>query len=171
MKEFVPLSTDNLLVNPVNIMANDWMLITAGDKDSFNTMTASWGGIGNLWNRAVVFTFVRPQRFTYGFMEKNDFFSLSFFEGSYRQALNICGTKSGRDTDKVKEAGLTAVFSPEGTPFFREANLIFECRKVYSQQLMEENFADSSMLNKFYPHKDIHKQYIGEIVNAWTKIT
>ena len=170
MKEFVSLSIDDLLVNPVNIMANDWMLITAGNKDSFNTMTASWGSIGHLWNKPVAFIFVRSQRYTFEFIERNELFSLSFFEGSYRQALNICGTKSGRNTDKVKEAGLTSIFSPQGTPSFNEANLVFECRKLYSQQLAEENFVDSSVLSNFYPQKDMHKLYIGEIVNAWTKI-
>lgn len=170
MKEFVPLSIDDLLVNPVNMIANDWMLITAGNKESFNTMTASWGGIGHLWNKPVAFIFIRSQRYTFEFVEKSELFSLSFFEGSYRQALNICGTKSGRNTDKVKEAGLTPLFSPEGTPLFREANLVFECRKLYGQQMTEDNFIDTSILSNFYPHKDIHKLYIGEIVNAWTKI-
>ncbi len=171
MKEFVSLSIEDLLVNPVNIIAKDWMLITAGNEESFNTMTASWGGIGNLWNKPVAFIFVRPQRYTFEFLENSKYFSLSFFEGSYRQALNICGTKSGRNTNKVKDAGLTPLFSPKGTPFFREANLVFECRKLYGQLLTEENVIDSSILSSFYPHKDFHKLYIGEIVNAWTKIS
>ena len=170
MKEFVPLSIDDLLVNPVKMMSNDWMLITAGNVEAFNTMTASWGGIGYLWNKPVAFIFVRSQRYTFQFIEKSEHFSLSFFEGSYRQALNICGTKSGRDADKVKDAGLSPLFSPKGTPLFKEANLVFECRKLYNQQLAEENFVDASILSSFYPHRDIHKLYIGEIVSAWTKI-
>ncbi len=170
MKEFVPLNIGDLLVNPVNMIANDWMLITAGNQESFNTMTASWGSIGYLWNRPVAFIFVRPQRYTFEFIERSEYFSLSFFEGSYRQALNICGTKSGRNTDKVQDAGLSPLFSSKDTPFFREANLVFECRKLYGSELAEENFVDTSILSRFYPNRELHKLYIGEIVNAWTKI-
>lgn len=170
MKDFTSLSINDLSVNPVNLIAKDWMLITAGNQSSFNTMTASWGSIGHLWNKPVAFMFIRPQRYTYDFVERNELFSLCFFEDKYRQALNICGTKSGRDTDKVAQAGLTPAFTPNGTPAFQDAKLVFECKKLYNQMLTEDSFVDSSIIGSFYPQKDLHKLYIGEIVSAWTKV-
>src|SRR5512139_341908 len=95
--------------NPFRLIGADWMLITAGSPDAFNTMTASWGGLGVLWERKVAFCFIRPTRHTYGFIERAGGFTLSFFGEQYRSALQFCGTHSGRDTDKVSGAGLTPV--------------------------------------------------------------
>lgn len=112
--KFKELEPANLKDNPFKLINDDWMLITAGDKNNFNTMTASWGGLGIMWFKNVSFIVVRPSRYTFEFMEKHDRYTLSFFEEEYRDALNICGTKSGRDTDKIKEAGLTPVYDSGG---------------------------------------------------------
>ena len=169
MKEFSSLEVKDLLVNPATLIGNDWMLITAGDSSSFNTMTASWGGLGHMWNKPVAFIVVRDHRYTYEFIERCDTFSLSFLGEGYRKALNICGSKSGRDTDKVKEAGLTPTFTLNGTPAFREAKLILECRKLYGQMLVEEGFIAKDIIGKMYPQKDFHKLYIAEIIGTWAK--
>ena len=84
--------------NLVKLIADDWALVSAGDKDKWNTMTISWGGVGELWGKDVVFAFIRPQRYTKEFMDKSDYFTVSFFEDKFKDALKICGTKSGRDT-------------------------------------------------------------------------
>jgi len=84
--------------NPFTLIDDDWFLLSAGNLSTFNTMTASWGGMGILWNKPVVFCFVRPQRYTYKFMESNDLFTMSFFDESYRKALSLCGKVSGRQT-------------------------------------------------------------------------
>ncbi len=147
--------------NPFKLIGSDWMLITAGDKKSFNTMTASWGGVGVLWNKPVSYIFVRPTRYTYEFIEKSKGYSLSFFDEKYRKALSICGTKSGRDTDKVKEAGLTPVVSDTGIVHFDEAKLVLECSKLYFQDIDPANFLDPS-INSLYDN-DYHRMYIGEI--------
>lgn len=153
--------------NPFKLIGSDWMLITAGDKSSFNTMTASWGGVGVLWNKPVTYIFVRQTRYTYEFLEKNKSYSLSFFDENYRKALTICGTKSGRDTDKVKEAGLTPVVSENGLVHFSEARLVLDCTTLYYQDIDPANFLDSS-IEGFY-NNDYHRMYIGEINNIIKK--
>jgi flavin reductase (DIM6/NTAB) family NADH-FMN oxidoreductase RutF len=146
------------------------MLVTAGTKEKFNTMTANWGGMGYLWHRPVVFVFVRPVRYTYGFIEATSGFTLSFFDKRYRDALNLCGTKSGRDCDKVKETGLTPIFTDLGYPAFTEASLVLECRKLYASQLDRDHFLDQEPVKSHYNTRDgLHKVYIAEIVKAWTR--
>jgi flavin reductase (DIM6/NTAB) family NADH-FMN oxidoreductase RutF len=156
--------------NLIKMIASDWMLVTAGDKQKFNTMTANWGGAGYLWNKPVVFVFVRPERYTYQFMESSDGFTLSIFDETYRAALNLCGSKSGRDCDKVAEAGLTPHFTELGYPVFREAALVLECRKLFAHTLTKNDFLDNEPLKTHYSTKGgIHKMYIAEIVKVWVK--
>jgi len=156
-----------LVENPFKLIGADWMLITAGTSASFNTMTASWGGLGVLWERKVAYCFIRPTRHTYAFVERSANFTLSFFDEQYRKALQFCGTHSGRDTDKIKGAGLTPV--KEGTfVYFDEARLVLACRKMYFQDILPENFLDPK-INDMYPQKDYHRMYVGEIVKALVK--
>lgn len=167
LKEVKPSDlTDNL----IRLIASDWMLVTAGDRTKFNTMTANWGGMGYLWNRNVTFIFVRPERYTYGFIESNEGFTLTFFDARYRDALDLCGTKSGRDCDKVAEAGLTPFFTESGLPAFAEARIVLECRKLYASQLTGEAFIDAEPLKTHYSAKGgIHKMYIAEIMKCFVR--
>lgn len=156
--------------NLIKLIALDWMLVTAGNKQDFNTMTANWGGAGYLWNKPVAFVFVRPERYTYEFMERSDLFTLSFFDEKYREALNICGTKSGRDCNKVAEASLNPCFTALDNPTFKEAGLVIECRKLYAKMLTESEFIDKTIFNTHYAKKGgLHKMYIAEIINVWVK--
>jgi len=150
--------------NPFKLIGADWMLITAGTPESFNTMTASWGGLGVLWERRVATCFIRPTRYTYEFAERSPAFTLSFFQEKHRKALQYCGTHSGRDGDKVRKAGLTAVHR-EGFVYFEEARLVLACRKIYCQDIAPERFLDPS-IEGMYPQKDYHRMYIGEIVKC-----
>ena len=145
-----------------------WALITAGNKESFNTMTASWGGLGELWNKDVCFVFIRPQRYTYEFTEREEYFTVSFLLEEYRKALTFCGRNSGRDCNKVKEAGLTpAEF--EKSMGFEESEITVLCRKLYHQDINPEGLADKSIDSTCYPDKDYHRMYIGEIVKVFIK--
>ncbi len=148
--------------NVFDLVGSDWMLITAGTPQAFNTMTASWGGFGVLWNKHICWCVIRPQRFTYQFMEKAARFTLSFFEEEYRDALKLCGTKSGRDGDKVAQAGLTPRETVSGSVFFDQARLVIECRKIYFQDLDPDNFLDPRIHDE-YPDRDYHRMYLGEI--------
>ena len=156
-------------VNPFDEIGKRWMLVGAGTKDSFNMMTASWGGLGFMWNKPVAFVFVRPTRHTFGFVENGEMFTLSFFDEKYRKALQICGSKSGRDCDKVAESGLTPVFTKLGNPAFEEAQYVLECRKMYVQMLDEKSFIDKSAVAKWYGDASFHKMYVAEIVNILEK--
>jgi len=160
--DFKQITTHDIQDNVFRLISTDWMLVTAGVPGNYNTMTASWGGLGHLWNRDVCYIFIRPQRYTYGFMEKNNVFTLSFFTEDYRGALKICGTKSGRDIDKSAETGLSPVKSPAGGVYFREARLVIECRKIYHQDIDPRFFIDESIAAN-YPGDDYHRMYIGEI--------
>jgi flavin reductase (DIM6/NTAB) family NADH-FMN oxidoreductase RutF len=164
-KSIVPKAIDE---NVFKLIGTDWMLITAGTMDSFNTMTASWGGLGVLWHRDVAFCFIRPIRYTYEFMNKSDYYTLMFFEEKYRNILKICGTKSGRNIDKVEECNFTPIESINGAIYFKEARFIIECRKIYITDIDPEGFVDSSIENN-YPQKDYHRMFVGEIVNVMLK--
>lgn len=154
--------------NPFERIGKDWCLITAGERDSFNTMTASWGGVGVLWNKNVATCYIRPQRYTKEFVDKCDLFTLSFFPNGYRSQLTLCGRVSGRDHDKVKETGLTPAFL-DGSVSFEEANLVLVCRKLFAQEMSPDSFIDKDTLRNNYPAMDLHTIYVGEIIKAYTK--
>ncbi|MEI8201963.1 MAG: flavin reductase [Bacteroidota bacterium] len=164
---FNPIKPEQITENPFVLLNDDWMLITAGTPDKFNTMTASWGGMGVLWNKRVVYIFIRPPRYTYDFVENSSIFTLSFFNNDYRKALRICGETSGRDTDKIKATGLTPLFSNDYIAF-EEAKLIFQCRKIYFNDILSENFLDPK-IQPHYPNNDYHRMYVGEIEQVLTK--
>lgn len=126
-------------------------------------MTASWGGFGVLWNRPVAFVFIRPQRFTFEFMESGGLFTLSFLPEEHRDAHQICGSKSGRELDKISASGLS-VRRVEGAPAIEQAELVVCCKKLYGQFLTEGGFLDAAIPSQFYPAKDYHKMYVGEIL-------
>lgn len=162
---FREIRPEEISDNIFKLIGSDWMLLTAGDRDAFNTMTASWGMAGVLWNKPVAQVFVRPQRFTYGFIEKSGVFTCSFFSEAYRPALALCGRVSGRDCDKVAEAGLTPVFDEDGV-YFAEARLVLSCRKLYAQKIDRNAFCDDPTELSVYPNRDYHTAYIGEIVRC-----
>ncbi len=165
---FKLIKPEDITDNTFKLIGNDWMLITAGNVEKYNTMTASWGGLGILWGKKVCFIFIRPQRYTYEFVESAKTFTLSFFDDSYRSALNYCGTKSGRDVDKAKETGITPLEDAPGMVFFKEARLYMECRKIYFQDINPANFIDMG-IDKNYANKDYHRMYIGEIGNCYLR--
>jgi len=160
--EFRAISPFDVDGNPFRMLDKDWMLITAGDMGSFNMMTASWGGFGILWDKPVAYCVIRPQRHTYTFMEKASRFTLSFFTEEHREALNICGSMSGRNVDKVKESGLTPVAGKPGGVYFVQARLVMECTKIYFNDIDPRNFLDPGIAGN-YPKKDYHRLYVGEI--------
>ena len=153
--------------NIISLFDDNWSLITAGDEKGYNTMTASWGGIGELWNKDVCFIFIRPQRYTYEFVEKNDLFTVSFYGKEYKKALSFCGTKSGRDYDKAKETGLTPLFI-DGTVSFEEGKLTLVCRKIAVQDMKPDGFVDKTIDNN-YKDGDYHRIYVGEIIACYEK--
>ena len=156
---------DSLSLNPFTKIGKEWALLTAGDENGFNTMTVSWGAMGFMWGKPSVTVYIRPQRYTKKFVDANDTFTLSFYGPEHKQALSICGSKSGRDCDKVKEAGLTPYFV-DGTAAFEEADMVFVCKKLYEDEIRPENFIAKENDKKWYPEKDYHTVYIAEITKV-----
>lgn len=165
-----------LQLNPMTMIGKDWMLITAGTEETgYNTMTAAWGHLGSIWSlpgrsgylpTAVIY--VRPQRYTKEFVDREDLFTLTVFDESWKKQLGYLGTVSGRDENKIEKAGLTPVFS-DGTTWFAEAKLVLVCRKLYQADLKEENFLDPELVERNYPKRDLHTMYIGEIIKVLVK--
>ena len=164
---FREISPYEMKDNVFEAIDKDWMLITAAKDGKPNSMTASWGSLGILWNKPVAICFVRPQRYTYEFCESADTLSLTFFDEQWRDALKLCGRKSGRDTDKYAETGLVPVFDGQ-TPYLAQARLVLFCKKLYVDDLKKTNFLDPALL-KNYPIDDFHRVYICEITKVLVK--
>ena len=160
-------------INPYTAIGEDWMLVTAGNEErGYNTMTASWGHLGSIWGHgedgATSVIYVRPQRHTKQFVDREEFYTLSFYPKQYRKELAYLGTKSGRDEDKVAAVGFTPVFDGEWT-YFAEASLVLVCRKLYQAPLLEEGFVNKAVLEDCYPQRDLHDMYIGRIEKVLVK--
>ena len=169
MQDFTAIKPTEITDNVFKLLDKDWMLVTAGTPDHYNTMTASWGHMGIMWNLPVAIAWIRPQRYTYEFTEQYSHFTLSFFTKEYRKALQFCGSRSGRDYDKAAETGLTPVSTENGNVFFQEARLVMECRKLYADDLKAGNFIVPEIATKHYPTKDFHRFYMGEIEKSFVR--
>ena len=153
-------------MNPFTKIGKEWALISAGDKNKCNTMTVSWGGVGVLWGKNVVYIFIRDSRYTKEFIDNGEFSSMSFFDEKYRDALSYCGKESGRNVDdKFKGAGLTPAFR-HNIPYPDEANLVLLCRKMAAVPITEDTFVDPQIMPKWYSDNDMHVMYVGEIIEA-----
>lgn len=165
---FKKIDVKDIKENIFDLIGDRWMLLTGGDKACFNMMTASWGGAGVLWQKPVTFCFIRPQRYTRKFVDEGKYYTFSFYGEEYRDNLFLCGSKSGRDIDKVKETGLTPAFADCGAVYFEEAELVIVCKKIYFDDFRPENF-QLPEIEKLYETKDYHRMYVGEIVEVLTK--
>ncbi len=154
----------DLTMNAYEAFGKQWALVAAGSLEHHNAMTISWGGLGCLWGKSVATVYVRPNRYTYRFLEENEYFTVSFYPEEYRNALNVMGSKSGKDCDKDAEAGLTAIAVGESVTY-QEAKLTLLCRKLFAQDMDAENFTPE-VIRKFYGSEPAHKLYIGEIVEV-----
>lgn len=169
MSNFIEIPAIELQENPCKLIGKDWGLVTVDTKEKVNMMTVSWGGMGIMWNKPVAFTFIRPQRYTFSYLEDGEYFGISFLPEEYRSALALCGKESGRDIDKVKETSLTVV-NDEKAPYFAESKAVLICRKMYAQDLNAHSVVDKSVLDCYAPDgSDWHKMYISEIVKVLVK--
>lgn len=160
---FKEINSSEINANPFSLLKDNWALVTAGDSDVFNTMTVSWGAVGELWGKDVATIYIRPQRYTEEFLNSNDHFTISFFnEAMKKQVHSICGSKSGREVDKVKECGITPCFD-ENAPYFDEAEFVFVCKKLAKSTFDPASFIDEGIDEAWYPNKDYHFVYYGEI--------
>ena len=165
---FKEISIKDIKENAVELLDSKWGLVTAGDKNALNMMTVSWGALGELWGLDMVTVYIRPQRYTVKFLEEQNYFTLSFYPDELKYIHGVCGSKSGRDTDKVKECGLTPVFD-ENAPFFDEAGLVLVCKKVAKGEFAPEQFIDKSLIEANYPLNDFHYIYYGAVEKVLIK--
>lgn len=167
LKKVKPIEIEG---NPCKLIGDDWLLVCAGTKSKYNMMTAGWAGLGVLWSKPVCFVFIRPSRYTYEFIEENDYFSVNFFskggpvEKKYKKIMNKMGTNSGRDINKMDVDGLTPA-EERGCVYFNEAQQVLICKKLYYQDLVPEQFLASD-IEKHYNGKDYHRMYVGEIIKT-----
>lgn len=159
MKSIKP---EELAKNPFTMIGKEWLLVTAEKEGKVNTMTASWGTVGVMWNKNVAMIVLRPQRYTKEFVDGAETFSLSVLDENWRKTLGYLGTVSGRDEDKIAKAGLT-VEHADATPYFAEANTVLVCRKLFAQPYDPAGFIVPEIDEKNYPDKDYHTMYIAEI--------
>ena len=162
------INPKDLNKNVFSAIGDQWMLITAGTVEKCNAMTASWGGLGVLWNAPSATCYIRPQRYTKEFVDREENFTLAFFGEEHRKALQLCGSRSGREVDKVKECGFTVKAAECGAPYFEQAELVLVCRKRFVQPMDPDNMPQD-VKERFYAEKDYHVMYIGEIVEVLAK--
>lgn len=163
---FREISAKEIKGNLIKSIAQEWMLVSAGDDSGYNMMTASWGFAGEMWGNDCVIAMVRPQRYTMEFIDKSDYFTLSFY-GDNKAIHKVCGSMSGRDVNKTELTGLTPVFS-DNSVYFEEAETIIICKKQYVDLLKEEKFIDKEPL-RWYENKDYHYMIIGKIEKVLVK--
>ena len=168
MHTFQPIPMESLEFNPFTKIGKDWALVTAGTKLKSNAMTVSWGGVGVLWGKNVAFIFIRDSRYTKELLDAGEFFSISFLGESYREALNYCGSHSGREEDKIKNAGLNVAFR-HSIPYIDEGNFVLLCKKMAATKITEDSFLVSELKDKWYADGDMHTMYVAEIIDVMAR--
>ena len=161
-----PIPIEEFVVKPQHLWDVQNLLLTSGDfaKGHYNTMTVGWGSLGVMWGMLFAQVVVRPTRYTYEFMEQYGTFTLCTFPKEYAPALELLGSKSGRDGNKIAESGLTPIASTQvAAPSFAQAELVLECRKIYWDDMTPAQFLDER-IERRYPRKDYHRIYFGEIL-------
>ncbi len=161
-----PIPVDSFMTQAHSLWSKKWLVLCSGNftNGTYNAMTVGWGSFGTMWGKPFAQVVVRPSRHTFQFMEKHDTFTLSVLPEELRPALQLLGSKSGRDGDKIAEAGLTPSSSTQVTaPSFKEAELIIECRKTYWDDFDPEKFIDTA-IDAFYKESDYHRIYYGEVL-------
>ena len=150
-------------INPFEIFNDDWALVTAGTIDNFNSMTISWGTMGTLWHKNIITIFIRPDRYTFKFLEDNDIFTISFYDEKYKKELSAFGRMSGRDVNKVEECKFNPVMLKNGITY-KEAKETIVLKKIYIEQLNKDLFNEEAL--ECYKDSDpAHYMIIGEIID------
>ncbi|MCX6251056.1 MAG: flavin reductase family protein [Bacteroidetes bacterium] len=157
----------DLFQKTIEILDGNGALLVSGSPP--NAMTIGWGTIGIIWGRPIFIVYVRPTRYTYQLMEKSEDFSVNFLLGKYSAEIGICGARSGRDTDKISRCNFTMVkglLIP--TPYIAESDFHYECR-IIERNTLDPGTLDQLIINRYYPIKDFHRLYFGEILGVFSE--
>lgn len=168
LSNYIEIKPEELNKSAFQMIGNDWMLVTAEKDNKANTMTASWGGLGIMWNKNVTYIVLRPQRYTKEFIDNSGTYSLCFFNNKYKKQLAYLGSVSGRDEDKISKSDLTLTHCVN-TPYFEEADTVIICKKLFAQEFTPESFIEKDLIEKNYPNNDFHTLYIAEVEKILVK--
>jgi flavin reductase (DIM6/NTAB) family NADH-FMN oxidoreductase RutF len=162
------VDTFQYVVETNKLMRKDGILLVAEGKDKKpNTMTIGWGFLGTMWRKPVFVVAVRHSRHTFKLMEKSDSFTVCLPNSEMREVLDICGTKSGRNMDKFKDLGLTAIKGKTvDAPYIKECPVHFECKVIYKDDL-KPGVLMKNLEDDVYPSKDMHMLYYGMVIGAF----
>ena len=166
---FKTIDPEEITTNFFHELNVNWALLTSGNRDNYNTMTVSWGNTGILWHEPVVIVYCRPQRYTFEFLNKHDYYTLSLFDPEYKHIVQYCGSHTGRNVNKIQETGLKPLFTEKGNIGYEQSKLVLECQIIYSDDIKESNFIDKSLVGSIYPGKDFHRFFIGRITGCYIK--
>lgn len=166
---FKKMDLSDLQCNPFDMIGKTWYLLTSGTPEDYNTMTASWGAMGEMWGAPSFHCVVRTNRYTLNYLDQNELFSATFFDPGYKTALQFCGTHSGKDCDKAQRTGLQPVLL-EGTTSFAQARRVLICRKRYTAMLQPEGFLEPETYEKWYGKDPMHREFVGEVLAYYERM-
>ncbi|MGN1280978.1 MAG: flavin reductase family protein [Succinivibrio sp.] len=166
--DFIKVNPDSFDYSAFSMIGSDWLQITAADESRVNTMTASWGGLGVMFNKKAAFVFIRPQRYTKTIVDAESSITLQVLPKSMRDISAYFGRASGANEDKIGKSGV-AVQKENGHVYFEQSEVVMFCKRLYSQDMLEECFSDSSIVDTWYKNKDFHAFYILEIKEIYVK--
>lgn len=159
------MENQKLNFNAFEKIGKEWALVCSGDEKKSNMMTVSWGGIGVLWGKDVVYIFIRDSRYTKEFIDSTDYFSLAFLSDEYKESLVYCGSNSGRGINKWEKANLTPVLK-NGVVYPKESSLAFLCKKMAAVPIHKEDMLADTIYTDWYQDDDMHTMYVGEIIET-----
>lgn len=142
------------------------LLLVSGEKG--NPMTIGWGIIGVIWAKTLFAVLVRPSRYSFGLLEKHPEFTVNVPPVSLHKEVQICGTESGRDVDKVKKCGFSLITSTDiSVPYIKECHIHYECKIIHKNEVMSSTL-NQDIISSFYPAEDFHTIYFGEILGVYS---
>jgi flavin reductase (DIM6/NTAB) family NADH-FMN oxidoreductase RutF len=170
---FNEISPEDISDNVFTLMGKDFSVITAGNKEQYNSMVGSGGGMGFVFKKPGIWSIFQQSRYTLELILREQTYTISYFPDEYKKQLMFLGSKTGRGNNKMKEVELTSVKTPSGNITFKEARLIFECKLV---QVTTPDFNDfyaqeaKEWINEMYKDpNEIRKYVFGEITHVWIK--
>lgn len=170
---FKQISPEEISDNVFTLAGKVFPVITAGNEDHYNSMTASGGGMGLLLKKPSTWCILRADRYTLELIQKKLTYTLSYFPGEYKKQILFLGSKSGRDSEKMKEVELTSVRTPSGNMTFKEARLIIECKLMEITTAYPDDFYTQEakdFLNEAYQEANEYRKLVfGEITHVWIK--
>ena len=170
---FTQISPEDIFDNVFTLVGKVFPVITAGNEDHYNSMTASGGGLGVLFKKPTTWCILKANRYTLELIQKEQTYTLSYFPNEYKEQILFLGSKSGRDSEKMKEVKLTRIQTPSGNISFIEARLILECKLTQITTAHPDDFysqEDKEAINEAYKEGNVYRKYVfGEITHVWVK--